>query len=133
MKKRTSLLVGLAVAFNTFALASADVPKIPAAAPLSNEEIKALLDGKRFAFTGYDQPITGTTTWNATAGIVSGVYSWQGGPDTPYEAKWTIEGGKNCTESPEQQPVCQTIYRHEDGFMEVNADGQVHAVSKPKP
>lgn len=114
--------------------ASADeAPAIPSgAAALTQEEILSLLDGKSFSFTGYDEPIVGTTTWDAAKKTVSGTYVWDGTQEGTYEAEWFIENGRNCTRSEGKEPVCQSIYRYEAGFMEVNAAGAVHAVSVPR-
>lgn len=110
-----------------------DAPAIPSgAAPLSQAEILGLLDGKSFSFTGYDEPIVGTTTWDAAKKTVSGTYVWDGTQEGTYEAEWFIENDRNCTRSGDKEPVCQTIYRYQTGFMEVNAKGEVHAVSVPR-
>lgn len=113
-------------------VAWAEAPAIPAGAqPLGDAEILALLDGKSFAFTGYDQPIEGTTTWDSKDGSVTGTYVWEKTEKGEFNVKWFVKDGKNCTQELEKDPVCQTIYKLDNGFMEVNAEGAVHAVSVP--
>lgn len=120
------LISGLCVTLG----AHADEPKIPdGAAPLTEAEIVKLLDGHQSKFTGYDEPITGTSNWNHANGTVSGTYSWEGAADAPFEVKWFVKDGKNCTQPTGKDAVCQTIYRSGDGFIEVNKKGKVHAVS----
>jgi hypothetical protein len=110
--------------------ARAEAPKIPdGATPLTEAEIVSLLDGHQSKFTGYDEPITGTSNWNHAKGTVSGTFSWDGAPDAPFEVKWFVKDGKNCTQPKGKDAVCQTIYRTDDGFIEVNKKGEIHAVS----
>jgi hypothetical protein len=108
-----------------------DGPAIPSSPALSQDEILALLDGKSFSFKAYDAPLSGTTSWNSKEGTVSGDYFYDGSAGT-YVAKWAIKDDRSCTTSEGQPEVCQKIYAYESGFMELNADGSVHAVSVPK-
>jgi hypothetical protein len=110
--------------------AHANDPKIPdGAKPLSGTEVVALLDGRTFKFTGYDQPIVGTTKWDAKSQTVSGDYVWAKTEKGTFTVKWFIDGDKNCIQEPDKDPVCQTVYATDNGFMEINAKGKVHAVS----
>lgn len=111
--------------------ASADGPTPPSSPPLNGEEIVALLDGKTFAFKAYDAPLSGTSHWDSKPGTVSGDYVYDGSAGT-YKSGWNIKDDKSCTKSEGQPEACQTIYAYEGGFMEVNPDGSVHAVSVPK-
>lgn len=104
---------------------------IPATPALTDAEIIQLLDGKTFTFTAYDQPLIGLTVWNYPDHTVSGSYLYDGTPGT-FTATWTVTDNKSCTQAPGQDRICQTIYVYQTGFMEVNAAGQIHAVSVPK-
>lgn len=124
--------IGAALLAQSNSAGADEAPAIPSgAAPLTQAEILALLDGRSFSFTGYDEPIVGTTSWNASKKTVSGTYVWDGSQEGTYEAEWYIENDRSCTRSAGKEPVCQTIYRYQTGFLEVNAAGAVHAVSIP--
>lgn len=120
----------MAMLLSLCSVAQADDPKVPdGAVPMTEAEIITLLDGHRSKFTGYDEPITGVSNWNYAKQTVSGTYSWDGAPDASFEVKWFLKDGKNCTQPKGKDPVCQIIYRTDDGFIEVNKKGQIHAVS----
>ena len=122
-------LLTLGVASGAFA----DEPKVPeGATPLTEAEIKELLDGKTYEFVAYDEPLTGTSTWNYDKQTVSGSYVWKKKDKGEYESKWFLQDGKNCTQSPKKDAVCQIIYTYKEGFMEVTPKGVVHAISKLK-
>ncbi|MET1026618.1 MAG: hypothetical protein ABWY00_05590 [Dongiaceae bacterium] len=106
-------------------------PAIPKTQPLIAAEIIALLDGKTFAFTAYDVPLTGTSTWDSKSKTVTGAYNFSGAMGM-YTAEWTLEGDKSCTKAPNQERTCETIYKYENGYMAVNDQGKVHAVSTLK-
>jgi hypothetical protein len=113
-------------------LAYSGDPKIPVGEqPLNDAEIRSLLDGKTFSFIAYDELLTGTSSWDAQAGTVSGDYAAKQTQRGIYEQGWFVDDGKNCTQSPGKQAVCQVIYRYGNGFMDVNEDGSVHSVSAP--
>jgi hypothetical protein len=113
-------------------LAYAGDPKIPAGAqPLNDAEIRSLLDGKKFSFIAYDELLTGTTSWDAQSGTVSGDYVVKQAQGGIYTQGWFVGEGKNCTQSPGKKAVCHMIYRYGDGFMEVNENGSAHSVSVP--
>lgn len=120
---------GLLLAAST---ALAQAPEIPAGVlPLDDAGIIALLDGHSFRFTAYDEPLTGTTTWDRAAGTVTGDYVRNGTERGGFQASWFVTGSRSCTQQGDRAPVCQSIYRHGEGFMEVNEAGAVHAVSVP--
>lgn len=117
--------------FGFTGLAHADAPEIPdGVAPLAEGEIKRLLDGKTYAFVAYDEPLTGTTSWDFDGGTVSGRYVWNKSKSGTFSSKWFLRDGLNCTQSSGKDAVCQVIYPYGDGFMEVTPDGVVHAVSR---
>jgi len=107
-------------------------PAIPNQPPLKTDEIIKLLDGKSYTFTDFDQPVTGTTTWNYKEHTVSGNYVYAGIKKGDYTAQWTVTGDKSCTTDKFQGTLCQTVYAYENGYMEVNSKGKVHAISVPK-
>jgi hypothetical protein len=124
-----TLIVGLAATSNVMA---DDAPAIPTGVkPLTGPEIQKLLDGRKFEFTAYDEPLVGVSIWNAGKKTVSGSYIWDNKKKGTYETDWIIDGDKNCTRSKGSQFVCQTVYPFGDGFMEVTVGGKVHSVSSP--
>jgi hypothetical protein len=64
-------------------------------------------------------------------GTVSGGYVWKKRDKGTYVGKQFPRDGKNCTQPPDRDPVCQRVYRIGDGFIEANEDGEVHALSVP--
>lgn len=113
-------------------LAYAGDPKVPAGAqPLNDADIRSLLDGKKFSFIAYDEPLTGTTSWDAQSVSVSGDYVVKQAQKGIYTKGWFVGEGKNCTQSPGKKAVCHIVYRYGRGFMEVNENGSVHSVSVP--
>lgn len=125
-------IIATFVLCSSISLALADAPKVPEdLAPLTEAEIKQLLNGKTYEFVAYDEPLTGTTTWNYEAETVSGSYVWDKKDKGIYSAKWFLRGGKNCTQSKNKKAVCQIVYPYGNGFMEVTPKGVVHAVSRP--
>jgi len=124
-------LIAAFTAISSLTVACANAPKVPERAPLTETQTRELLDGKTYEFVAYDEPLTGTTTWNYDKGSVSGSYVWKNRERGEYTAKWFLKDGKNCTQSPNKQAVCQLVYPYETGFMEVTPSGVVHAVSTP--
>ena len=130
--QRAKYIIAAFVLCSSIGLALADAPKIPeGVTPLTEAEIKELLDGRTYEFIAYDEPLTGTTTWNYDAGTVSGSYIWDKKNKGTYSAKWFLRGDKNCTQSKSKKAVCQIVYPYDNGFMEVTAKGVVHAISRP--
>jgi len=120
------------VLLSMMSTASADAPDVPeSVAPLAETEIKELLDGKTFQFVAYDEPLTGTSTWNHDKGTVSGTFVFDQEQEGEYEVRWFLKDDLSCIEASTNEPQCQVIYPYEGGFMEVRPDGVVHAVSKP--
>ncbi|MEH6402938.1 MAG: hypothetical protein V7750_06150 [Sneathiella sp.] len=127
----TSIL-GSVLLIASVQLSFAGDPQIPQnAKPLMETEIKELLDGNKFEFTAYDEPLTGTTSWEAGKGVVSGNYVWDKTQKGTYSVSWFLKDNKSCTKQADKDAVCQLIYLYANGFMEVNADGKIHAVSTP--
>ena len=113
-------------------LAHAGDPKIPTGAqPLNEVEIRSLLDGKTFSFVAYDELLTGTSSWDAQAGAVSGDYLVKQMQRGIYAEGWFVDDGRSCTQSPGKKAVCRVIYRYGDGFIEANENGGIHAVFVP--
>ena len=125
------LAFGSCLAVLPLAAALADAPGVPNGKPLSEAEIKELLDGRSFEFVAYDEPLKGTNEWDFDKGVVSGSYVWDGTHEGTYEIEMFIENDQLCTVQEGKGTVCQIVYRHEDGFMEVTPKGVVHSVSKP--
>jgi len=129
--KRLICLIAVFILFGSIGVALTDEPKVPEGVlPLTEAEIRKLFEGKTFEFVAYDEPLTGTTTWDRTKGTVSGTYVFDQEETGEFELKWFLKDGMSCIETGEE-PQCQFIYLYEEGFMEVRPDGVVHAVSKP--
>ncbi|MET1026619.1 MAG: hypothetical protein ABWY00_05595 [Dongiaceae bacterium] len=111
--------------------AFAKAPAIPNSPPLKAADIIKLLDGRTFSFTAYDMPLTGTATWDSRSKSVSGNYDFSGAKGK-YTADWIMEGDKSCTQAPHWDKACETVYKYQNGYMEVNDKGKVHAVSVPQ-
>lgn len=126
------LFIGVTLCLLTFKMVSAADPKIPEGVePLDNAAILKLLDGRKFEFAAYDEPITGTTLWEFDKGTVSGSYIQDNTNSGTYSLKWFVKDGKSCTLQGNDKTVCQSIYPYENGFMEVNSKGKVHTISLP--
>ncbi len=126
------VLIAVVCVFGSINMAVADSPKVPeGVAPLTEAEILKLFEGKTFEFVAYDEPMTGTTTWDYNKGTVYGTYVFDGEQEGEYEIEWFLKDDMCCIRSGGKEPQCQIIYPYEDGFMEVRPDGVVHAVSRP--
>ena len=131
MKELSRSLMVVFFTFSLGAVALADAPSIPESDALSKEEIEALLTGRTFEFTGYDEPIVGTTEWDFRTGYVSGSYVWDGSEKGEFKTEMFIDEESRLCTVQKRGTICQVVYRYEDGFMEVTPEGVVHAVSKP--
>lgn len=102
------------------------------AKPLDDAEIRTTLgSGVTFAFTGLATPITGTSTWDPGTGFAYGTFVWNGKIRGTWNHRWFVRDGRSCLVFSPTRTVCELIYRHGAGFMEVNKDGAVHTVSVP--
>lgn len=111
--------------------AQPETPRVPDGKPLTEAEIRALIDGVTFDVVAYDEPFTAVITWNAGAGTVSGSYVWDKTKEGTFAMEMYFENDRLCTKQ-KKGNVCQIVYRYEDGFMEVTPQGVVHAVSLPR-
>jgi hypothetical protein len=104
----------------------------PGAKPLDDAGIRATLgNGVTFAFTGLDTPIVGTSTWDPGTGTAFGTFAWDGKIRGTWSHKWFVRDDRSCLQFSATRTVCERIYRHGDGFLEVNEDGAIHTVSTP--
>ena len=134
MSKCGAFESAVAIGFTAFVFsqaALADAPEIPSSEPLSASEIVALLSGRTFEFTGYDEPIVGKTNWNFDAGKVTGTYVWDGSKAGEFDVDAFINDENQLCTVQSSGTVCQVVYEYESGFMEVTPSGEVHAVSVP--
>ena len=128
----TKYLIATFVLCGSISLAFADAPKVPeGVTSLTEVDIRQLFDGKTYEFIAYDEPLTGTTTWNYDEGTVSGSYVWDEKDKGTFSIKWFLKDGMSCTQSKNKKAVCQKVYPYENGFMEVTPKGVVHTVSRP--
>ncbi len=108
-------------------------PTVPDGPPLSGAEIRdAVADGP-YALRIFDGEFAGTTgqsTWDFAAGVVSGTFATADGQTGSFENPISIVGNTLCNGAGSARQ-CYFIYPYEGGFLEVNADGSVHAVSRP--
>ena len=129
---RLRYLIAISTILGSITAAMADTPEVPeGVAPLTETEILQLFDGKTFEFTSYDEPVTGTTTWDDNKGTVSGSYILDEEQKGDFKIKWFLKDGMSCIDTGGKKPQCQIIYPYNTGFMEVRPDGVVHAVSTP--
>jgi hypothetical protein len=108
-------------------------PELPDTGPVSAAEIRSVVEGGPYALTIYDGKDAGTTgqsTWDFTAGTISGSFTTAEGQSGTFETPASIEGNKICAGSVETKQ-CHFVYRYRGGFLEVNDDGSIHAASVP--
>ena len=99
---------------------------------LNDPEILATLgNGVTYEFTGLKTPITGTSNWDPETGVAYGTFVWDGKIRGTWNHKWFVREAKSCLVFSPQRTVCERIYRHGSGFMEMDEDGAVHTVSMP--
>ena len=118
--------------------AAAEIPSVPKdAVPLNSAEIRALLgSGSTFRFEGGASPdggaaVTGTSTWDLGTGTAYGTFVWDNKIRGSWNHKWFVQDDRSCLVLYGTHTVCERIYSHGDGFLEVDEDGTVHTVSLP--
>jgi hypothetical protein len=107
------------------------VPAVPAGAPLDGDALTALVQGGPYALTNYSLGIAATSNWLLDEGRAFGTFRVvETGDSGEWEIQAFVRDDQLCTVQTVGE-VCHDIYPFEDGFMEVKADGSVHAVTLP--
>lgn len=107
------------------------VPTVPSGGPVAGAAIPALVDGGPYEvriFDGRDAGTVARLNWDFAAGTVSGTYTTAAGENGSFSSPISVQGDLLCVGA---EPACHRVYPYGDGFMEVNTDGSVHAVSTP--
>ena len=108
-------------------------PAVPETGPVAGSEIGALVEGGPYdvrVFVGQDAGTAGSgVMWDFSAGTVSGNFETAAGETGTFSIPAEIVGNQLCAGEGDGRE-CHFVYRIENGFMEVNADGSVHAVSR---
>lgn len=108
-------------------------PIIADARKLSGDEIQPFLANRTFTFVVRDQSytLTGTSTWDPDRERVYGKYSLNQQASKKWSRSWYVNDGMNCTKPGDGDVECNYIYVKDDEFIEVKADGTIHATSVP--
>lgn len=126
------LFIALIAATALGACATSTAP-VPSGQALTAAEIPALVGGGPYALTIYDGEFAGTTgqtTWDFATRTVSGSFTSADGSGT-FEMPISIEGNTLCAGADDARE-CHFVFANEGGgFLEVNADGSLHAASLP--
>lgn len=127
-------LLGLApLAFITACAQPSGAPALPVGDPVPGPEIRSLVEGGPYALRIFDGDFAGTTgqlMWNFADATVSGSFTTADGESGTVSQSIAVNGDQLCAGEGDAQ-TCHFIYPYEDGFMEVTADGTVHAISTP--
>ena len=115
--------------------AQAESPKLPSTATqLSGEELSGWMDGKKFNVVIYDAevPLTAKINWDLAGKRVYGTYV-AGDAKGKFDNPWVIKGDTSCAEkASDGKWICQRIFVDGEVMYEVNSNGKIHAVSKPR-
>jgi hypothetical protein len=105
-------------------------PAIPdLSAKLTPDEVMAIADGKTVDVHVFDgkKPTVARSLWNAKKMRVSGEYLTNGTDRGKFKIKFSKKDDKICFQ--QDKLNCYSYLKVQGGFMEINSDGKVHAVS----
>ena len=131
LKIRPCLVMVTLLAFAACAETTTQAPAVPDTDPLAGSEIRAVVDGGPYdvrIFDGRDAGTVARLQWDFDAGTVSGSFETADGETGNFSTPIRIQDDRLCVG--EGDAGCHTIYAINGGFLEVNADGTVHAISR---